>query len=44
MYQQEDSFKGDKGETVKIMKTKIANYLLAQDSDMSPPPEAVPPF
>jgi len=43
MYQKEDSFQGDNGE-VKMMKTKIKNYLLSQDGDMSPPPEAVPPF
>ena len=43
MYQKEDSFQGDNGE-VKMMKTKIKNYLLFADSDMSPPPEAVPPF
>jgi hypothetical protein len=43
-YQKEDSFQGDKGEQVKMMKTKISNYLLADDSDMSPPAEAVPPF
>lgn len=44
MYQKQDSFKGDSGEEIKMMKTKIKNYLLAVDSDMSPPPEAVPPF
>mgnify|MGYP003149529980 FL=1 len=44
MYQKQDSFKGDNGEEVKMMKTKIKNYLLAVDSDMNPPPEAVPPF
>ena len=43
MYQKEDSFQGDNGE-VKMMKTKIKNYLLFVDGDMSPPPEAVPPF
>ena len=43
MYQKEDSFQGDNGE-VKMMKTKIKNYLLFADGDMSPPPEAVPPF
>lgn len=43
-YQKEDSFKGDTGEEIKMMKTKISNYLLAEDSDVSPPKEAEPPF
>lgn len=44
MYQKEDSFKGDDGQTVNLMKTAVRNYLTSEDSDMSPPKEAVPPF